>query len=148
MNKLIKTIKIAVVIFVPYIFDFIFLPFIFPDFKSEVFINLSSIFTIGFPILGMFFLTDKLYYWLLSDLAWVLLATLYHPPGIYSIGIRLNLVGPNIGGSEIPTYDASSILFGIMLNIIGIFLVQFAVWVCFKIFKTVRAYLKKKKAQV
>ena len=151
MNKHIKILKITIVLFMPYIFQFILLPLIFPDIRGDGIGYAANIFNLIFPIIGMAFLTDKLRYWLLSDFAWFILSIIYHPPGIYGIGLRINIVGPNIGSiidsSEIPTYDGSSAWFALVIFVIANFLVQFAVWICFKIFKAVKAHLKKKKAE-
>ena len=145
MNKHTNLMKIVIVLFVPYIFDFIFLPLIFPDFKSDVFMNISSIFAIVFSILSMAFLTDKLRYWLLSDIVYFLLAMLYHPPEIFGIGLPYVITFPVANQEPLP-YDRNVAWKGILFCVIENLLIQFAVWLCIKLFKTVRAYLKKKKS--
>lgn len=132
----------------PYIFQFILLPLIFPDIRGDRIGYAANVFNLIFSIIGMAFLTDKLYHWLLSDVAWILLALLYHPPGIYGIGMSMRIGFPIMDAEPyIPHYDRTFAWFGIIFNVIRIFLVQFAVWLFFKIFKTVRTYLKKKKAE-
>lgn len=143
ISKHINLIKIAIVLFVPYIFDFIFLPLILSNFRGYVLTYTSIIFKIVFSIIGMALLTDKFRYWLLSDLAYHLLATLYHPPGIYGIG----MLGISLASSPPPSYDRTSAWLGITICTIGNFLIQFTVWICFKIFKMVKAHLKKKKSE-
>ncbi len=140
MKKHIKNFKIITIIFIPYMMDFIIFPLILSSFKGYIITYTSIIFKIIFSLLGMIFLTDKLHYWLLGDVTYYLLATLYHPPGIYGIG----MLGISFVNAS-PSYDSTSAWLGITICTIGSFLIQFAVWICFKIFKAIKAYLKKEK---
>ena len=143
INKHIILIKIAIVLFMPYIFQFILLPLIFPDIRGDRIGYAANVFNLIFPILGMAFLTDKLFHWSLGAFAYSFLAMLYHSPGIYGIG----MLGISFVSNSAPNYDRTSEGFAIVIIVILNFLYQFAVWACFKIFKMVRAYLKKKKSE-
>ncbi len=138
-----RRIKIIVLFFLPYIFQFILLPLIFSDITGNNINKAANIFNLIFPIIGMAFLTDKLFYWSLSDLIWVILAILYHPPGIYGIG----MLGISFISNQPPRYDRTSAGFAIVIIVILNFLYQFIIWLCFKIFKAIKAYLKKKKGE-
>ena len=54
----------------PYIFQFILLPLIFPDIRGDRIGYAANVFNLIFPILGMAFLTDKLFHWSLGAFAY------------------------------------------------------------------------------
>ncbi len=134
MNKK-NIISICVIVFC-YMIQFCFLPMlgVMRNCIDEVFLItciISSIFCM--------LLTNKFINLIVLDVAYFLLILIYHPKGIYGIGMR----GINLGAETQTHYDAAADIYGIALLIIIFFMVQVVVGGILKLGNFLFAKLKK-----
>ena len=87
-------------------------------------------------VVGMRKLSDKLRYWLIGSVLYLLLIRLYHPIGIFGIGI----ISPD--GMQ-PFYDASLASYGIGYHTSRLLRFQFMIWGIIKISRFFTARSKK-----
>ncbi len=127
MRNYVKTIKMVVLLIGTYIINFLLLPLIFMDITTSGVNAAAIISTIAFSVIGFIFITDKLRYWLLSNIICFLLAVLYHPQGIYGIGIPLRIGFPIVGSESLP-YDRSVAWIGVVVFVVEIFIIQVLIW--------------------
>ncbi len=118
--------KVAFVIILLYMLQFIVIPiFYFPTSNEGTGILIIS--TVLLTVTGMFIISDKLYYWLISNILYSILIYFYHPKGAYGVGM--------FGLFEASTYSWDVVPFSIVILTILLIIVQFAVWIVVKIIK-------------
>ena len=112
-----------------YLIQFIVIPmFYLPSSNEGTFILILS--TIIILIIAMLLISDKLRYYLLSDILYIVLLFIYHGKGLYGIGMR----GMNLDGMQ-SFYERKSAPIGILIMAGVVLILQVSAWIILKIFK-------------
>lgn len=131
-NSISTLLKSIIGISALYVIHFIVLPHFFAVDKINLVFFTS---TVIIMIVVFLKLTDKLHIWLLSDIIYTILVFLYHPPGIYGIG--MTVIGfPIVGGMD-SNYRRGDAWFGIIFVVVSVVITQILLWGCLKLFKLI-----------
>ncbi len=130
------SIKIIIIMVLLYIIDFVLVPLIYPCWVNAEIILFPSLLIAFF--VGMIMISNKLRYWFLGDILYIILVYIYHGRGLYGIG----MVGMNLDGAH-ASYRKDAVPFGIAILAIIVIIVQLVVWFIIKICK----YILKRRKQ-
>lgn len=115
-------------ILVLYLIQFLLLPLIINKMGNEIWVAFF-LSTILCSVIGIIFLSDKLYCWLISDIVYLILMFLYHPEGAYGIGMR----GLDLGAEAQSYYNRADAWFVIIILFICAIIIQVLIWGIVKI---------------
>ena len=106
-----------------YLIQFLLLPTFFRSTDNETWFAFFLIMASYF-IFAFIYLSDQLFYWLISDIIYIILIFLYHPAGVYGIGMR----GLNLGVQAQAYYNRADAWFGIIILLLFVITIQILVW--------------------
>ena len=125
MNKGKKLIQITILLIVIYLIDFIIAPNIlksqYPNDIGAAIIYYVSI--IGSAIIGMIVVSNNIFYWIVGDIVYCLLIFLYHPKGIYGIGLS-GILETHYRESNVPFHILIQFILFVVIQLIICGLVQ------------------------
>ncbi|MBU5488354.1 hypothetical protein KQI77_09445 [Clostridium sp. MSJ-8] len=131
MNKAKKLIQIIILLIVMYVIDFLIAPNIFksqyPNDIGAVIIYYVSI--IGSAAIGMIVISNNIFYWMLGDVFYCFLIFMYHPKGIYGIGLS---------GIMVRRYIESDVPFHILIQFILFMVIQLIISGLIQIIKVIK----------
>ena len=131
MNKAKKLIQIIILLIVMYVIDFLIAPNIFksqyPNDIGAVIIYYVSI--IGSAAIGMIVISNNIFYWMLGDVFYCFLIFMYHPKGIYGIGLS---------GIMARRYIESDVPFHILIQFILFMVIQLIISGLIQIIKVIK----------
>lgn len=131
MNKAKKLIQIIILLIVMYVIDFLIAPNIFksqyPNDIGAVIIYYVSI--IGSAAIGMIVISNNIFYWMLGDVFYCFLIFMYHPKGIYGIGLS---------GIMVRRYIESDVPFHILVQFILFIVIQLIISGLIQIIKVIK----------
>ena len=119
-----------------YLFLFIIIPYFVELFwrgAEDVFY--PTLFIVFF--IGMFFISDKLRYWLIGDFLYGLCVLIHHPKGAYGIGIW--------GLFEASEYSRDIVPLHVLIHVVLVLCIQFGIWIIVKSIKSIIKLSKQKK---
>lgn len=125
-----------------YMFHFLLIPFLYKNFI--VFKNLDDvsgfvmiISTIIVVAAEMILVSEKIRYWLVSDVIYVILVYIYHEKGLYGIG----MVGINLDGAT-SGYRREAVPFGVAIITGFVIISEILSWFIVKVYKYIQNYNK------
>ena len=131
MNKAKKLIQIIILLIVMYVIDFLIAPNIFksqyPNDIGAVIIYYVSI--IGSAAIGMIVISNNIFYWMVGDVFYCFLIFMYHPKGIYGIGLS---------GIMVRRYIESDVPFHILIQFILFMVIQLIISGLIQIIKVIK----------
>ena len=131
MNKAKKLIQIIILLIVMYVIDFLIAPNIFksqyPNDIGAVIIYYVSI--IGSAAIGMIVISNNIFYWMVGDVFYCFLIFMYHPKGIYGIGLS---------GIMVRRYIESDVPFHILVQFILFIVIQLIISGLIQIIKVIK----------
>lgn len=131
MNKAKKLIQIIILLIVMYVVDFLIAPNIFksqyPNDIGAVIIYYVSI--IGSAAIGMIVISNNIFYWMVGDVFYCFLIFMYHPKGIYGIGLS---------GIMVRRYIESDVPFHILVQFILFIVIQLIISGLIQIIKVIK----------
>ena len=114
-----------------YVIDFLIAPNIFksqyPNDIGAVIIYYVSI--IGSAAIGMIVISNNIFYWMLGDVFYCFLIFMYHPKGIYGIGLS---------GIMVRRYIESDVPFHILIQFILFMVIQLIISGLIQIIKVIK----------
>lgn len=132
MNKGKKLVQISILLIIMYVIDFLIAPNIFksqyPNDIGATIIYYTSI--IGSAIIGMILISNNILYWMVGDAFYCFLIFMYHPKGIYGIGLS---------GIMVRKYIESDVPFHILVQFILFMVIQLIISGLIQIIKVIKS---------
>jgi hypothetical protein len=135
-NTLVSAVMSDIVL---YILQFLIIPLFYANVRQ---VNEGALIIIVTTVLvsaiGMFAFTDRIGFWLLGFVLYVVLMIIYTPQGAYRIGIT----GIDLDGLH-SKYDASKRFISIAAVAVGVLILQLGTWGVVKLIKTLSQNFKR-----